>query len=94
MIGATNAPVSEIKLKRIIRYLISHQRASKAMRRPVESTLRQIIDDPGPATEKKLGEALRYAVNRCDLRLLDWLAGVTGPSVSRSLPSIGLLAHA
>lgn len=64
------------------------------MRRPLESTLRQLIDDPGPAAEKKLGDALRYAVNRCDLRLLDWLAGITGPSVRRTLASVELVAHA
>lgn len=52
------------------------------MRRPTEETLNQIINVPGPATEKKLAEVLRYAVVRCDLRLLEWLAGVTGPSVS------------
>jgi hypothetical protein len=54
------------------------------MRRPSETTLQEIVDADDAATETKLGDALRYAVNRCDVALLQWLADVEGPSVSVS----------
>lgn len=52
------------------------------MRRPSETILQEIVNSNDPATETKLGDALRYAVNRCDVALLQWLADIEGPSVS------------
>lgn len=54
------------------------------MRRPLEAVLQEAVDTSDPETERKLGDALRYAVNRCDVGLLQWLADVEGPAVSLS----------
>ncbi|GHJ86932.1 hypothetical protein NliqN6_3334 [Naganishia liquefaciens] len=52
------------------------------MRRPVEAVLQEAVDTNDPEVERKLGDALQYAVNRCDYVLLQWLADIEGSAAS------------
>ncbi|KAJ9106751.1 hypothetical protein QFC19_003063 [Naganishia cerealis] len=54
------------------------------MRRPSETALQVLVEScqPQDALRKSLKDALRYAVNRCDLRLLEWLVAVPDPSAT------------